>query len=129
MSKVPDGLLYSREHEWVEAISETRVRVGISDFAQQQLGDLVFVELPAVGSQVKMDESLGTVESVKAVSDIFSPVSGTVAEINGNLENDPETINADPYGEGWLLVIELRNPAELSELLSAEQYTEFVSEE
>lgn len=90
MSKVPDGLLYSREHEWVEAISETRVRVGISDFAQQQLGDLVFVELPAVGSQVKMDESLGTVESVKAVSDIFSPVSGRDQRQPGKRSGDDQ---------------------------------------
>ncbi|QQE75591.1 glycine cleavage system protein GcvH [Brevibacillus composti] len=129
MSDVREGLAYSREHEWVEKLSETRVRVGISDFAQEQLGDLVFVELPEVGAKVTMDESLGSIESVKAVSDIFSPVSGTVVEVNGKLENDPEAINQDPYQEGWLVVIELSDPDELNQLLTAEQYAEFVSEE
>ncbi|USG67221.1 glycine cleavage system protein GcvH [Brevibacillus ruminantium] len=129
MSDVREGLVYSREHEWVERLSETRVRVGISGFAQEQLGDLVFVDLPAVGATVTMDESLGSVESVKAVSDIFSPVSGTIVEVNGNLESDPETINQDPYGEGWLVIIELSKPEEMQELLTAAQYAAFVAEE
>jgi len=129
MSNVIGNFLYSREHEWVEKVSETRVRIGITDFAQHQLGDLVFVEMPAVGSDVVADQSMGSVESVKAVSDIFSPVSGKVVEVNVNLEDTPETINSDPYGEGWMVIVELSNPQELEQLLTAEQYRAFVAEE
>lgn len=129
MSKVVENWLYSKEHEWVEVLSETRVRVGITDFAQNQLGDLVFVEIPQIGDEVTADQTMGTVESVKAVSDLFSPVSGKVVEVNTELEDNPEVINTDPYGQGWMIVIELSNPDELSVLLNAEQYAAFVEEE
>ncbi|MDR5000540.1 glycine cleavage system protein GcvH [Brevibacillus parabrevis] len=128
MSKVVKGWLYSREHEWVEVLSETRVRVGITDFAQNQLGDLVFVELPQVGAEVVANQSMGSVESVKAVSDLFSPVSGKVVEVNSELEDSPEVINSDAYSGGWMIVVEISNPDELSELLSAEQYADFALE-
>lgn len=129
MSKVVENWLYSKEHEWVEVLGENRVRVGITDFAQNQLGDLVFVEIPQVGDEVTADQTMGTVESVKAVSDLFSPVSGKVVEVNGELEDSPEVINSDAYGTGWMIVIELSNPDELSDLLSAGQYAAFVEEE
>lgn len=129
MSKVVENWLYSKEHEWVEVLGENRVRVGITDFAQNQLGDLVFVEIPQVGDEVTADDTMGTVESVKAVSDLFSPVSGKVVEVNGELEDSPEVINSDAYGQGWMIVIELSNPDELSELLTAGQYAAFVEEE
>ena len=128
MSKVVKSWLYSREHEWVEVLSETRVRVGITDFAQNQLGDLVFVELPQVGAEVVANQSMGSVESVKAVSDLFSPVSGKVVEVNSELEDSPEVINSDAYGGGWMIVVEISNPDELSELLTAEQYADFALE-
>ncbi|KZE50382.1 glycine cleavage system protein H [Brevibacillus parabrevis] len=128
MSKVVKGWLYSREHEWVAVLSETRVRVGITDFAQNQLGDLVFVELPQVGAEVVANQSMGSVESVKAVSDLFSPVSGKVVEVNSELEDSPEVINSDAYGGGWMIVVEISNPDELSELLTAEQYADFALE-
>lgn len=129
MSNVIAHLLYSKEHEWVEVQSENKVRIGITDFAQNQLGDLVFVDLPEVGTKVKADESMGSVESVKAVSDIFSPISGTVVEVNPLLEDAPETINSDCYGEGWMVVVELDQPEELKQLLNAEQYRGFTEEE
>ena len=129
MSKVVENWLYSKEHEWVEVLGENRVRVGITDFAQSQLGDLVFVEIPQVGDEVTADDTMGTVESVKAVSDLFSPVSGKVVEVNGELEDSPEVINSDAYGTGWMIVIELSNPDELTGLLTAQQYAAFVEEE
>ncbi|RNB56893.1 glycine cleavage system protein GcvH [Brevibacillus gelatini] len=129
MSKVVENWLYSKEHEWVEVLSETRVRVGITDFAQSQLGDLVFVELPQVGTEVVANQTMGTVESVKAVSDLFSPVSGKVVEVNSELEDSPEIINTDAYQKGWMIVVEISDPSELSELLTAKQYAEFALEE
>lgn len=129
MSKVIENFLYSREHEWVEVVSETRVRVGITDFAQRQLGDLVFVEIPGVGEEVVADQTMGTIESVKAVSDIFSPVSGKIVEVNSGLEDAPEVINSDAYGQGWMVLVELSNQEELFNLLTAEQYSAFVEEE
>ncbi|WP_312110929.1 glycine cleavage system protein GcvH [Brevibacillus reuszeri] len=129
MSKVVENWLYSKEHEWVEVLGENRVRVGITDFAQNQLGDLVFVEIPQVGDEVTSNETMGTVESVKAVSDLFSPVSGKVVEVNAELEDSPEVINSDAYGQGWMIVIELSNPDELKGLLTAGQYAAFVEEE
>jgi glycine cleavage system H protein len=127
--KAVSNLLYSKEHEWVEVLSETQVRVGITDFAQQQLGDIVFVEVPKIDGEIEANQSMGTIESVKAVSDIYSPVSGKVVEVNSSLEDAPETINGDPYGEGWMVVIELSNPAELDDLLTEEQYAAFIEEE
>ncbi|MBN6186051.1 glycine cleavage system protein GcvH [Aneurinibacillus sp. BA2021] len=129
MSQLQTAFKYSKEHEWVELLDEGRVRVGITHFAQKQLGDIVFVELPEKGSTVKADESMGTVESVKAVSDIYSPVSGEVVEVNEVLEDAPETINGEAYGAGWMVVIALSDPAELDTLMTAEQYEAYSKEE
>ncbi|GEN35019.1 MULTISPECIES: glycine cleavage system protein GcvH [Aneurinibacillus] len=129
MSQVQSAFKYSKEHEWVEVLDEGRVRIGITHFAQEQLGDIVFVELPEEGAVVKADESMGTVESVKAVSDIYAPVSGEVVEVNRELEEGPETINSDAYGAGWMVIVKLSNPEELDALMTAEQYEAFSKEE
>jgi glycine cleavage system H protein len=126
--KVPDGLRYSEEHEWV-TVADGVATIGITDYAQEELGDIVFVELPAVGATLKKGESLGVVESVKAVSDVYVPVSGAVIEVNGRLATNPETINEDPYGEGWMLRATLADPAEIEQLMTAEEYRGFVAEE
>ncbi|MGE5509457.1 MAG: glycine cleavage system protein GcvH [Chitinophagales bacterium] len=123
----PKELRYSREHEWVKT-SGKRAIVGITDHAQHELGDVVFVELPEVGAQVSQGGELGVVESVKAVSEVYAPISGTVVEINEALRDRPETINTDPYGEGWIAIVELADPGELDELLSADDYKAFVEE-
>ena len=122
---VPENLLYSEEHEWVKREGEGLVRIGITDYAQDALGDIVFVELPAAGSQLEFNETFGEVESTKSVSDIFAPVSGTVTQVNESLEDAPETINQDPYGEGWICVVQLEDESQLSTLLSPEAYAEF----
>lgn len=122
----PKDLKYSREHEWVR-VSGKRGIVGITDFAQKELGDVVFVELPAVGDSATAGGEFAVVESVKAVSEVYAPVSGTVVEINEGLADHPEVINQDPYGEGWIAVIELADPGELENLLSAEDYAAFVA--
>ena len=126
MSDIPSDLHYTAEHEWVRRSGEDTVRVGITDFAQSALGDVVFVQLPDVGSQVTAGESFGEVESTKSVSDLFAPVSGTVSAVNGDLEGSPQLVNSDPYGDGWLLDVKVSNSAELesaiSTLLDAEAY-------
>ncbi|HJM43562.1 MAG: glycine cleavage system protein GcvH [Nitrospinota bacterium] len=124
----PGELQYTKEHEWV-LIEGDNARVGITDYAQSQLGDVVYVELPEAGSQVETGNTFGVVESVKAVSDLFVPVSGTVKEINNSLEETPEIINTDPYVNGWMIVIEMSDKSELDELLSAEDYQTYVKEE
>jgi glycine cleavage system H protein len=125
MTAYPADLRYTREHEWARA-EGARVRVGITQFAQDQLGDVVFVELPKVGAQVRQLQPFGVVESVKAVSDLFAPLSGAVAEVNTQLTEHPERVNQDPYGTGWLIVITPADPAELGQLLTAAQYEEFL---
>jgi len=125
---VPDDLKYTREHEWAR-VKGNRVTVGITDFAQDQLGDVVFVELPSVGDEVKRGEAFGVVESTKAVSDLFAPVSGKVVEVNDPLVDAPETLNQEPYEDGWLIAIEASDPKELGELLDAAGYRKFVEEE
>lgn len=127
MSDVVSNLLFSKEHEWVEVLSDTKVRIGISEFAQNQLGDIVFVELPEVGAAVVQDDSIGSVESVKTVSDIYCPVSGTVTAVNDTLEGSPELVNSSPYGEGWMIEVEISGPEALQGLLTAEQYEQLVS--
>jgi glycine cleavage system H protein len=122
MSQVPSNLLYTKEHEWVEVLSDTKVRIGITHFAQDQLGDIVFVELPKPGSAIQADDSIGSVESVKTVSDIFSPVSGTVAAVNDLLETAPEKVNESPYGDGWMAEVEISSPDALKGLLAAAEY-------
>ncbi len=119
--KVPDDLKYTKEHEWLKEDGNT-VTVGITDYAQGELGDVVFVELPADGTEVKAMETFGTIEAVKAVSDLFAPVSGKIVEKNQILDDDPMTINRDPYGDGWMVKIEMSDKSELDNLLSAEDY-------
>ncbi|OBG19796.1 glycine cleavage system protein GcvH [Mycobacterium sp. 852002-51057_SCH5723018] len=126
MSDIPSDLHYTAEHEWVRRSGEDTVRVGITDFAQSALGDVVFVQLPDVGSEVTAGESFGEVESTKSVSDLFAPVSGTVSAVNGDLDGSPQLVNSDPYGAGWLLDVQASDAAELesaiSALLDAEAY-------
>jgi glycine cleavage system H protein len=125
MATYPAELRYTREHEWAK-IEGKRARVGITHYAQDQLGDVVFVELPKVGTRVTQMKAFGVVESVKAVSDLFAPLSGVVVEVNEELTKQPERVNRDPYGTGWLVVVELANPAEAEKLMSASQYEEFL---
>jgi len=127
MPNVPAELRYTQEHEWAKKEGQL-IRVGITAFAQEQLGDVVFVELPKVGAKVTQRQSFGVVESVKAVSDLFAPVSGEVSEINAQLATAPETVNADPYGKGWMIVVKPTTAAEWDALLTAEQYEAFVAE-
>ena len=124
----PEDLKYTREHEWAR-VKGKRVVVGITEFAQDQLGDIVYVELPSVGDEVKKGEAFGVVESTKAVSDLFAPVSGKVVEVNDPLADAPETINEDPYEDGWMIVVEASDPRELGDLLDAAGYRKFVEEE
>ena len=123
----PEDLRYTREHEWARKKGTSYV-VGITDFAQEQLGDVVYVELPDVGDPVKKGESFGVVESAKAVSGLFVPVSGRVVEVNDPLSDAPETVNDDPYEEGWMIVIEPSDPKELESLMDAKAYRAFVEE-
>ncbi len=125
--ELPEGLKYTKEHEWAR-IEGTRVVVGITDFAQEELGDVVFVELPEPGTAVAAEGTFGVVESVKAVSDLYCPVSGTIIEINTDLEDHPELVNDAPYENGWMIVIEASNAAEFNELLSPADYQSYVEE-
>jgi glycine cleavage system H protein len=124
----PEGLRYSKEHEWV-ALDGGRARVGITDFAQDALGDVVFVQLPDVGATVSAMSSIAEVESTKSVSDIYAPVSGTVVEVNAGLESTPEQLNQDPYGDGWIFVIEMSERSEVDTLLDAAAYRSLVEEQ
>jgi glycine cleavage system H protein len=118
VSDIPSDLHYTAEHEWVQRSGEDTVRVGITDFAQSALGDVVFVQLPDVGAEVTAGESFGEVESTKSVSDLFAPVSGTVSAVNGDLEGSPQLVNSDPYGAGWLLDVQVSDAAELESAIS-----------
>ncbi len=122
MSSVPEELKYTESHEWIGIEADGSVKIGISDHAQEALGDLVFVELPAVGEKVDQGEACAVVESVKAASDIYSPVTGEVIAVNEDLEDDPGAINADPYGDGWLFQVQLDDVAELDRLQSPDAY-------
>jgi len=124
----PDDLKYTKEHEWL-AVNGSVGTVGITHYAQSELGDIVYVELPAAGSPVVAGEEFGTVESVKAVSEIFAPVSGEVMEVNATLAASPETINKDPYGDGWLLKIKLADAKDLDSLMTATEYRKYIEEE
>ena len=126
MSQVPAGLKYSKEHEWVRMEGAVAV-VGITDHAQGALGDIVFVELPKAGANVSYMKPFGAVESVKAASDLFSPLTGKVLEINAALGKTPETVNKDPYGAGWMIKIQTSNPAELGQLLDEQAYAQLVN--
>jgi glycine cleavage system H protein len=121
MANVPAELRYTREHEWAR-VEGDRARIGITAFAQEQLGDVVFVELPKVGAKVTAMKTFGVVESVKAVSDLFAPVTGEVVEVNQALPKTPELVNTDPYGRGWMLVVRMSNPKDVDGLMSAADY-------
>jgi len=124
---IPAELRYTRDHEWAKREGD-QIRVGITAYAQEQLGDVVFVELPKVGAKVTAHQTFGVVESVKAVSDLFAPVSGEVAEVNAELAGKPETVNADPYGKGWMLVVTASDAKQWNDLLTAAQYEEFLAQ-
>ncbi len=123
---VPEHLRYHKEHEWVR-VDDRRATLGISDFAQDALGDVVFVDLPKVDAEIAVDQEIGEVESTKATSSLYSPVSGTILEVNNALQDHPEYLNQDPYGKGWIAVIALAHPADVDELMTASQYEEFLS--
>ena len=124
----PDGLKYSKEHEWVLVEGKTAT-IGITEYAQEELGDIVYVELPEVGEKVVKDDPFGAVESVKAVSDVYAPVSGSVLEVNDVLPDNPETINDDPYGDGWMIRVEISDMDDLKDLMSADEYAEYVEQQ
>ena len=127
MANVPADLRYTKDHEWAK-LEGSRYRVGITAYAQEQLGDVVFVELPKVGAKVTAKKSFGVVESVKAVSDLFAPLSGEIVEVNGELPSAPQVVNQDPYGKGWMILIAPSKADEWNELLTASQYEQFLSE-
>jgi glycine cleavage system H protein len=120
----PDGYKYTKEHEWIDLAGE-RGKIGITDYAQQQLGDVVYIELPEVGAKLKLGQSFGTIESVKAVSELYAPVSGEVVEVNAALKDKPETVNADPHGS-WMIAVKLTNPSESGGLLDSAQYQDLL---
>lgn len=128
MANVPEDLHYSKDHEWVRVDGDVAT-VGITDYAQNSLGDVVYVELPKAGEQFSANESFGSVESVKAVSEVFSPVSGAIAESHEELADDPEKVNTDPYGDGWMIRIKMSNPGEVDSLLTAAEYEDFTKAE
>ena len=124
----PEDSRYAKSHEYVH-VEGNVATIGITDYAQKELGDVVFVELPQVGSQLEADDELGSIESVKAVSELFAPVSGEVVEVNEALADKPELVNTDPYGDGWMLKIRLSDPSEVDELMNAEEYDEYTETE
>jgi glycine cleavage system H protein len=126
--EAPPGLKYSKEHEWVAA-EETVATIGITDHAQEQLGEIVYIELPSIGEKVSKDDPFGVVESVKAVSDIYAPVSGTVLEVNEDLAESPEVVNEDPYGDGWLIKVRISDPGDLDDLMDNEEYEQMIAHE
>jgi glycine cleavage system H protein len=128
MATYPEDCLYTREHEWIRVEDDVGV-IGITDYAQQALGDIVYVELPSVGDHFSQGEPFGNVESVKAVSELYMPVSGEIVEINEDLAESPQLVNEDPYGDGWMVKIALSDPTELETLMSASEYEEYVKAE
>ena len=128
MANTPEDLSYTKDHEWVRVRAD-QATIGITDHAQNQLGDVVYVELPKVGEKFEVAEPFGSVESVKAVSEIYMPLTGTVSEVNGKLNDAPEMVNSDPYGEGWMIVIKMDNPAQVDGLLNSAEYEDYIKEE
>ena len=126
--EIPDNLRYTEDHEWIR-IEDNIAIIGITDYAQEQLGDIVFVELPDAGEQINKNETFGAVESVKSVSDCFAPVSGKIVEINDLLQESPETLNEDCYGEGWMIKMEMSDPKQSEDLIDDKAYSAFVEEE
>lgn len=129
MSEIPGDLRFHKSHEWVRVEGDGKATVGISDHAQGLLGDLVYVELPGVGDRIEVGNACAVVESVKAASDVYAPVSGTVVEVNAALADKPETINEDAYGDGWMFVVELEDADQLNDLLGPDDYAELLEEE
>ena len=128
MANVPEDLHYSKDHEWVRVEGDVAI-VGITDYAQNSLGDVVYVELPKVGEEFAAHEPFGSVESVKEVSEVFSPVTGSIVDVNGSLNDEPEKVNNDPYGEGWMSRIKLQSSGEVDSLLTAAEYEDFTKAE
>ncbi|WP_054707760.1 glycine cleavage system protein GcvH [Bacillus sp. JCM 19041] len=128
MSNLPKELKYSEEHEWVKT-EGNKVRIGITDFAQSELGDIVFVELPEVGDEIEADEPFGSVESVKTVSELYAPINGKVVEVNEDLDDSPEFVNESPYEKAWMIVVEPADEGEVEKLMSADEYSEMINEE
>lgn len=127
MSTIPSELKYTKEHEWVRDNGDGTATVGITDFAQGELGDIVFVDISTLNEDVDQDASFGTIEAVKTVSELYMPVSGTIVEVNEALENDPELVNNDPYGEGWLVKVKMSDPAQLGGLLDSDAYGQIIA--
>jgi glycine cleavage system H protein len=128
MANVPEDLHYSKDHEWVR-VDGDQALIGITDYAQNSLGDVVYVELPKAGEDFAANEPFGSVESVKAVSEVFTPIAGTVVTINESLADEPETVNSDPYGSGWMVRLKMANPGEVDSLLTAAEYEDFTKAE
>ncbi|HEV8169187.1 MAG TPA: glycine cleavage system protein GcvH [Pyrinomonadaceae bacterium] len=128
MANVPEDLHYSKDHEWVRVDGDVAI-IGITDYAQNSLGDVVYVELPKAGEEFSANEPFGSVESVKAVSEVFTPIAGVVAQINESLADEPETVNSDPYGSGWMVRLKMSNPSEVDSLLTAAEYEDFTKAE
>lgn len=124
---IPADLKYTREHEWIKDNGDGTVTIGITDFAQGELGDIVFVELDPEGTEISKDDTFGTVEAVKTVSDLYAPVDGEIIEINEALEDEPESVNDDPYGDGWMVKVKLDDESQLEDLLTSEQYEEVIA--
>lgn len=123
---VPENLKYTKEHEWVRLDGDEAV-IGITDYAQSELGDIIFLELPTVGDSFNQDDTIGTIEAVKTVADIFSPLSGTIIEINNEIENNPEFANSDPYNKGWLVKMKYKNKTSIENLLNSKEYSDLIS--
>jgi glycine cleavage system H protein len=126
MSNIPENLRYSKDHEWVKVDGDTAA-IGITDYAQHALGDVVYIDMPRVGDKLGTHEAFGSVESVKAVSEIFTPVAGEIVEVNEELNDTPEAVNSDPYGAAWMIKVRMDNPGETDAMLSAEEYEEYLS--
>jgi len=126
MSNIPENLRYSKDHEWVSVDTDTAA-IGITDYAQHSLGDVVYIDMPRVGDKFGAHEAFGSVESVKAVSEVFTPIAGEVVEVNEGLNDTPEKVNGDPYGDAWFIKMKMENPLEADGLLSAEEYEEYLS--
>jgi len=122
---IPDNLLYTKDHEWVQAEGETAI-IGITDYAQKELGDIVYIEVDTVGEFLAKEETFGTIEAVKTVSDMFMPVSGEIIEMNETLESQPDLVNKDPYGQGWIIRIKISDASDLNDLLTSAQYREII---
>jgi len=126
MSNIPENLRYSKDHEWVAVVGDIAT-IGITDYAQHSLGDVVYIDMPRVGDKLNSHEALGSVESVKAVSEVFTPIGGEIAEVNDGLNDTPEAVNNDPYNAGWMIKIKMDNPLEADGMLSAEEYEEYLA--